>query len=381
MTVLHFTLPHQPNLGGLYVSQNAFRKVSGGKIVEIVSTRDTNKTEGDYKLQFWGLEFLDKRYGIPFGLSFPININQFFSELRSLDVSLIIIHSLFHYHAVIGYLFAKKYNIPYIFVPHGTLDPYVFSSNSLKKRLWLKLVGQSLIENASSVVVSTLKEKEKASEILKNVQVDVCSWGVEIPDLSETQSWRLEMRHKLGIDSETKILLFLGRINKMKRPLETALAFQALKPKGWKFIVVGYPENKELLSKINSKCDPNYITCYPPVEGQDKWKLLAASDAFVNLSYRENFGRSAIEAAALGLPTLISDGVDLYPDLEIASAAKIVHFNKNESLIDGLSEFLNLTPHELRKIGNNGRDLVFSKFTIESFENKLSEIINRYSVF
>jgi hypothetical protein len=38
-----------------------------------------------------------------------------------------------------------------------------------------------------------------------------------------------------------------------------------------------------------------------PVEGEAKWQLLMASDAFVSLSWRDNFGYSLADAAAHGL--------------------------------------------------------------------------------
>jgi glycosyltransferase involved in cell wall biosynthesis len=243
----------------------------------------------------------------------------------------------------------------------------------------MKLIGQPLIENANSVIFSTLREMEKASTVLGTAQVDICNWGIEVPDLSESQSWRIEMRHRLGIDSETKVLLFLGRINTMKRPLETALAFQAIKPQGWKFIVVGYPEDNELLGQVKSKCDPNYVSYYPPLEGQDKWKLLAASDAFVNLSHRENFGRSAVEAAAVGLPVLISDGVDLYPDFQAYDAAEIACVESQINLEKDLYTFLNLSPGHMKAMGSRGKRLVSEKFTESAFNSRLKSLMDKYS--
>ena len=51
------------------------------------------------------------------------------------------------------------------------------------------------------------------------------------------------------------------------------------------------------------------------LEGDLKWGAFHAADAFVLPSHQENFGVAVAEALACGLPVLISDKVNIWPDI------------------------------------------------------------------
>jgi glycosyltransferase involved in cell wall biosynthesis len=371
MNILQFTLPHHPSVGGIYNSHKIFKESLGSQIVEISPSHLWNKTRGDYQIKISGIGFLGK-------VGIPLNLFETLSTLQNLKIDLVSIHSLFHIHSIIGYWFAKKNGIPYVFVPHGTLDPYVFSYTRKQKKLWMNFIGKKLINNSCAVICATSREAEKADVYLRKANVEICPWGIDTPELLERLTWRQEIRHKLNIPLNEKILLFLGRINSMKRPLETAIAFQNLKPKGWKLVIVGYPEDMKIMKKIENICDEQWVHYHPPVDSQDKWKFFASADAFVNLSHRENFGYSVVEAAMVGLPILISDGVDIYPMLKSAGAADVVSLNSETAIIDGLDVFLSKNLSELQEMGLKARKLALEHFTYNSFDFRLKNIIKKY---
>ena len=51
------------------------------------------------------------------------------------------------------------------------------------------------------------------------------------------------------------------------------------------------------------------------LEGDLKWGAFHAADAFVLPSHQENFGVAVVEALACGLPVLISNQVNIWPDI------------------------------------------------------------------
>jgi hypothetical protein len=51
------------------------------------------------------------------------------------------------------------------------------------------------------------------------------------------------------------------------------------------------------------------------LEGDSKWGAFHAAEAFVLPSHQENFGVAVVEALACGLPVLISDKVNIWPDI------------------------------------------------------------------
>lgn len=371
MNILQFTLPHHPSMGGIYTGHEDFRNILDAPIVEVEPSSLLNQTKGDYQIKFSGIGFLEK-----FGI--PINIPKVISTLQSLKIDLIIIHSLFHIHSIIGYFYAKQKGIPYLFVPHGTLDPYVFSYRKAQKILWMNLFGQKFINNSSAIICSSSREAEKAYRYLDNANIEICPWGIREPEKMETSTWKEEIRNKLNLPSEQRVLIFLGRINQVKRILETAQAFQNLRPQGWTLLIVGYPEEVSIYREIENISDGKIIYYHPPIEPSEKWKFLAAADAFINLSYKENFGYAVAEAALVGLPILISDGVDIYPMLKSVGAADVISIKSEIDITNGIHIFLSKSLPELKIMGLKARELAINNFTYDSFSLNLKNIVEKY---
>ncbi len=127
MNILQFTLPHHPSMGGIYTAHEDFRTALNAPIVEVVPSSLWHQTKGDYQIKLLSIGFLGK-------FNIPMNIPEILSNLSTLKVDIVIIHSLFHIHSLVAYWYAKQKGIPYLFVPHGTLDPYVFSYNKIQKK-------------------------------------------------------------------------------------------------------------------------------------------------------------------------------------------------------------------------------------------------------
>ncbi len=370
MTILQFTLPNHPSLGGIFNVHQDFRRILNAPIVEIVPRSMRGITDGDYQIQIIGFGFLDK-YGI------PLNAANVLRSLDNLEIKLIIIHGLFHSHAIIAYQFARQRKIPYLFVPHGTLDPYVFSYRVAQKRLWMQLLGQRLIDQASGVICTTDREKQKAAPFLKQTRVAVCPWGVKMPPL-EVNEWRYRIRTLLGIPFDAKVLICIGRLNRMKRFYETALAFKQLCLPAWRLLIVGYVEEQSVFDKIQQLCDRSTIYYHPPIEPDKRWQFLAAADAYVSLGYRENFGYSIVEAALTGLPLLLSDGADIYPLFETAGAAQVVTVKSQAELMAGLALFLNKPPEQLKEMGQRAAQVAQQNFNDTLFSARLKAIVAQH---
>jgi glycosyltransferase involved in cell wall biosynthesis len=375
MTV-HFTIPHHHTQGGIYLIVESFKKVLNSVVVDFVGRDLKEITTSDFKIDVLNKSIF-KAYPI---LSKPSEVEKILSQLSFIDPrpSLVIIHGLWRVHDTIGCKFAKDNKIPYILVLHGALDPYCFTYRAWQKKIWLFLVGNKVIHEAKAVICSTEREYEKAKKYLGSANVEVCHWGIEVPSLKNLVIWRDEIRQKLHIDPKERVLIFLGRMHRMKRPIETLLAFKKNQPQGWTILMVGPIENGGGAENITMICDQKSLRYYPPVSGIDKWKFLAAADAFVNLSYRENFGNSVAEAAAVGLSLLISDGVDIFPVLQKNKAADVVHINKLGDVERVLTKFLGKTREEHIQMGENAKSCFNDYFTQEIFAKRLTSLADKY---
>lgn len=156
-------------------------------------------------------------------------------------------------------------------------------------------------------------------------------------DINKKEEWRLMIRNKYGIDSQSKVFCFIGRIVPQKGVNELLDAFFQIPHKNIKLFIVGAPDeieslNQNLLEKAKKTSD---IIFTGEVINPEYYH--AAADFFVLPSYREGFPNTILEAGALGIPSIVTriNGMtDLIDDLEtgfvcdIRSAESLCHSMK-----------------------------------------------------
>jgi len=89
------------------------------------------------------------------------------------------------------------------------------------------------------------------------------------------------------------------------------------------------------------------------LEGDVKWGALRAAEAFVLPSHQENFGIAVVEALACGVPVLISDKVNIWPEIAHDKAG-IVKADTAEGTYQALAAFLAMRPEERLQMISNG---------------------------
>ena len=51
------------------------------------------------------------------------------------EYDIVHIHSLYMFHNIVAALYCRKYNVPYLIRPHGTLDPFIYRRHRLRKSI------------------------------------------------------------------------------------------------------------------------------------------------------------------------------------------------------------------------------------------------------
>ncbi len=133
--------------------------------------------------------------------------------------------------------------------------------------------------------------------------------GIKTGDIKAAQVRRGIVREQLGYQPNQRIVLQVGRINPVKRQLETVKSFRRIADPCLSLILVGLVEDNHYLSEINAAIESgglsDKIRILPPT---DKiFDLLAAADVYVMPSLAEGFSVAFLEALASGLPIICSD--------------------------------------------------------------------------
>lgn len=233
------------------------------------------------------------------------------------DADLLVVHSLFRRHAIWARQWTRRHGRRYWAVPHGCLDPRGLARRGLPKRLWLEIWGRDFLADAERVVMSSRRSLETASAWVPDGRGVVVHWPVDLPRLDGRADARAAFRGRRGIPEESRLLLFVGRLDPVKRPIETIHAFceatGAAPPQHCHLAIIGMDGglSRAAVSAAVPAAWRDRVHVVGPLAGADLADALLAGDGFVSLSYQENFGYAAAEALAYGLPVILSPGHDL----------------------------------------------------------------------
>ena len=96
-------------------------------------------------------------------------------EVEVASAELISCHMFYRYYSLWVNQMYRKHGIPYWFVPHGILDPWVMTSGRMVKSLYWKFGGERFLREAKTVICATQAERDKAAVNFDLPDVDVLS--------------------------------------------------------------------------------------------------------------------------------------------------------------------------------------------------------------
>jgi glycosyltransferase involved in cell wall biosynthesis len=142
-------------------------------------------------------------------------------------------------------------------------------------------------------------------------------------------------------------------------------------------MVLAGPDEMQLTPKLQAQArqlgcaDRLHITGL--LKGEAVLSALADADLFLMPSEpeSENFGMSAVEAMAAGLPILVSEGVPVGSWAESAGAGRVVPCSA-DSFSTNTCEMLAL-PNGLKEMGRRGQALAGEKFDIANVAQQMLE--------
>lgn len=178
------------------------------------------------------------------------------------------------------------------------------------------------------------------------------SGGVDLKrfDYEKRETYRAEIRRKLGIEENEFVYGFVGRITKDKGVNEILTAFSH--SDGAKLLMVGPQEGIETLDQSlyhKSMTDGRII--YTGIV-TDVEKYYAAIDVLLLPSYREGFGNVIIEAAAMGTPAIVSDIPGPMDAIERNKTAFVVEPRNTIALADAMKKMKEIDYEKMGKLSN-----------------------------
>jgi glycosyltransferase involved in cell wall biosynthesis len=170
----------------------------------------------------------------------------------------------------------------------------------------------------------------------------VCPHSIDVTRFAEPaavlEQEAARLRLELGIAPDRCVLLFAGKFEPKKRPIELMRALQSSSNRRLMLIMVGSGElNEEVKSIANSSPD-----CFRLLPFQNQSRMPAVyrlGDLFVLPSaFDESWGIAVNEALACGRPVLVSDVVGCAADVVDETCGEVFSWTDAHSLQRVLSE-------------------------------------------
>lgn len=170
-----------------------------------------------------------------------------------------------------------------------------------------------------------------------------CGVNLSKFNVNKRKIWRTEKRETLGIVENTVVFSFAARLTADKGVNELLEAFQEVERKysNVKLLIMGGNDNIESLDKdlIEYAKQSKNVIFTGKVNNVEEY--FAAADVFVSPSYREGFGLVVIEAAAMGLPAIVTDVPGQVDAIDVGKTGLTCEVKNAKSLQSAMERMLN----------------------------------------
>jgi glycosyltransferase involved in cell wall biosynthesis len=292
-------------------------------------------------------------------------------NIRNFDI--IHLHNFRSYQNNIVCTYSKRYDIPYVLQAHGSI-PRIMEKQKLKK-LYDLVWGYKLLRNASKLLALTNNEKDQYIEMyINDKNIELIPNGIDFSAFITLPN-RNEFRKKYSLTSDEKLILFLGRIHKIKGLDILLESFSELCVviDNIKLVIVGFDDGflipfKSNVEKLNLT---SKVLFTGPLFGLDKLSAYVDCDVYVLPSSYDTFPITVIEAFACSIPVIVTDRCGI-ADIVGNQAGLVAPYDK-DCLRDAILHML--SEDKLRQdFIKNGKLLVSERFNWEKIVAQVESI-------
>lgn len=226
----------------------------------------------------------------------------------------------------------RKLGKPYYVFTHGMLDPWfkrTYPLKHLKKMIYWPLGEYLVLRDAAAVMFTCEEERVLARQSFTPYKVKerVVNFGTTAPQGNPSEQVEVFLNAYPSLRGRS-FFLFLSRIHPKKGCDLLIEAFAKLSAlDSSTMLCIAGPDQvglKEGLSKLSEELGvADRIVWTGMISGEVKWGAYHACDAFILPSHQENFGIVVAEALACSKPVLISNKVNIWREIETASAGLV----------------------------------------------------------
>lgn len=294
-------------------------------------------------------------------------------QIKNFDI--VHIHEHRHSLAILAHKYAMKNNIPYIIQSHGSVLPF-FQKEGLKN-IFDKIWGFNILRDAKKAFALTEIEKDQYLKMgIKEENIEIVPLGIDLKEYSNLPK-RGGFRDKFNISQDEKLIIFIGRLNRIKGLDLLIRGFNnylnKYKNDKIKLAIIG-PDNgfeSEIKRLIKEFKLEDKVLLIGPLYNEDKLKALVDCNAFIMPSQYESFTTSGLEAMAAYKPLILTNCNHI--SSWVNGSCGITCDYSVESLSEAINKLIS-NEDLMKKYGIKGRELVESEYNWDNILNKILKI-------
>jgi glycosyltransferase involved in cell wall biosynthesis len=266
---------------------------------------------------------------------------------------------------------SRARKLPYVVSPRGMLQPQAVRRGRWRKAVAYQLLERANLRGAALLHATSEQEAEALRDLELGVPIAVVPNGV---DLDSARRAPYGYREKLGIPSDAFLVLYLGRMHRIKRLDLLADAFDELRRThaSAHLVLAGHDEHG-LIAGLTRRLSEHAVSVHAldAVSGQDKWALLRDADVTVQCSDSESFGMTVVESLAAGVPAVVTRTCP-WPEIETRECGFWVE--QNAPAIAAALRTLADDPARRRRMGERGAAFAGERFGWDAIAPVMSRL-------
>jgi glycosyltransferase involved in cell wall biosynthesis len=300
----------------------------------------------------------------------------------------VVVDGVWQFHGWGSWLALRRSETPYFVHPHGMLDPWFkrkYPLKHIKKWAYWMLAEYRVLRDARAVLYTCEQERVLAQRSFWPYQAKeaVAGLGIETPTGNPNYQ-RQSFFNRFPELRDKRLILFVGRIHPKKGCdlLLEAFARVSHRDSTVHLVLVGPDRDgwqRKLQRQVVEPGLKHRITWAGMLSGDVKWGAFHAAEVFALPSHSENFGFVVAEAMACGAPVLISDKVNIWPEVE-ATGGGFVASDDLSGATELLERWLRLTPDEREKTRRRSQEGFAERFALHATLERFVSVLRALGV-